>query len=304
MANTLEIPQYQLSEADLALLPTESDIQFFEEHGWYITPKIIPDELIDLALQGCDRFYRGERDAELPTLDRFANWTPESATSLRNNEFVARQVKEFQPLAFSALIGATAARLTRSPGMRLFEEQIIYKPPQCEGSEGIIGWHTDLAYCSFCTSSKVIAAWVPLQDCDESMGPLVVIDGSHKWEDFHDLRNFQISDLGDLEVQLKQAGRAAIKVPMTLKRGQFSLHHGWTIHGSYPNHSNRPRIVMAVHLQDDENRFQAVPNPKGGLFHHYLDPYCRKLPNGCPDYTDPAIYPTIWSEHMIYSNLK
>jgi ectoine hydroxylase-related dioxygenase (phytanoyl-CoA dioxygenase family) len=287
-----EIPE--LTAAQIALLPTEADVQFFEEHGWYISPPILPDAAIAAAWCGCERFYAGERDAELPEIEHFANWTPADGDVLRNNEFVARQIREFQDLALHPVIGAIAARLTRSRTMRLFEEQIIYKPSSQADASGVIGWHTDLAYCSFCTST-VIAGWVPLHDIDESMGPLIVLDRSHQWPECRDLRNFQIDDLASLEQQLQQAGRSVVKIPMTLKRGQVSFHHGRVIHGSAPNHSDRPRIVMAVHLQDGENRFQPIANPNGGLFHHYLDPFCQRLPNGDPDYTDPIIYPTVWT---------
>lgn len=33
-----------------ALLPTEKDVAFYEEHGWYISKKIIPDEVLDEAI--------------------------------------------------------------------------------------------------------------------------------------------------------------------------------------------------------------------------------------------------------------
>ena len=30
-----------------ALLPTEEDVLFYEEHGYYVSKKVLPDELID-----------------------------------------------------------------------------------------------------------------------------------------------------------------------------------------------------------------------------------------------------------------
>ncbi|MEB3293437.1 MAG: phytanoyl-CoA dioxygenase family protein [Synechococcales bacterium] len=292
----LDSLQARFNQEIEALLPREEDVQFFEEHGWYVSPQVIPEELLDLALIGCDRFYRGERDGDLPHMDRFANWQPQDGNVLRNNEFVARQIKEFQALTYSPIVAGTAARLSRSKAMRLLEEQIIYKPGPVTDWTGTVGWHTDLAYCSYCTSDKILTAWIPLVDCDETMGAVTYFDGSHQWEEFRDLKQFQQTDLDSLETRLSEAGRPIHKVTMNLKRGQMSFHHGWTIHGSSPNRSDRPRIVMAIHFQPDGNAFQPVPNPKGGLFHHYLDPFCRKLPNGYPDYQDSSVYPLLWSE--------
>ncbi|MBE9028696.1 phytanoyl-CoA dioxygenase family protein [filamentous cyanobacterium LEGE 11480] len=287
-------PPIPLTAEQEALLPTAADIEFFETHGWYVSPPVLPESIFETVMQGCDRFYRGERDATIPQAE-FANWSSTDDDSLRNHEFVARQMREFQAIALNPIIGAIAARLTRNASMRLFEEQLIYKPPQGNDAENVIGWHTDFAYCSFCNSTT-IAAWVPLQDVDVDMGPLVVIDGSHKWEEFHELRNFCVADLDSLESELAAAGRTMRPVPMAIKKGQISFHHHHAIHGSYPNHSDRPRIALPVHLQDGNNQFNPIPNPKGGLFHHHLDRFCRRLANGHPDYADPTVFPLIWDE--------
>ena len=55
------------------------------------------------------------------------------------------------------------------------------------------------------------------------------------------------------------------------------------------------RRVVVMNLQDKENRYQTFWN-NGKRIHHCLDNLCRKQTNGLPDYTDPAIFPTIWSE--------
>jgi hypothetical protein len=50
------------AEIDPALLPTEQDVRFYEQHGWWISPPIVPDDLIDDARFGADRYYAGEKD--------------------------------------------------------------------------------------------------------------------------------------------------------------------------------------------------------------------------------------------------
>ena len=82
---------------------------------------------------------------------------------------------------------------------------------------------------------------------------------------------------------------------MILEKGQVSFHHCLTIHGSYPNRGEQPRIAFALYLQDYNNRYQVYRN-QGKQVHHFLDNMCRKLANGNPDYSDPEIFPTLWSE--------
>lgn len=287
----------ELSEEQMALLPTEEDVAFYEEHGWYISKKVIPDELIDEAILGSERYYRGERDTKLPVNTGYTDWKPEDGNIIRNNEFVSLQNRQLRQFGFQPIIAEIAARLARTKRIRLFADSLLCKPPTATDSKNsVIGWHADKAYWSTCSSDNLLTAWIPFQDCDELIGPLVVLDGSHKWSDSQSLKSFHEQNLDNLEERFRQQGRKITKVPMTLKKGQMSFHHCWTIHGSYPNYSNSFRLALALHLQDDTNHYRPFWNNKGEQIHIGYDVLCRKLPNGNPDYSDPAVFPILWSE--------
>lgn len=285
-----------LSEAEIAMLPTEEDVKFYEEHGWYISKKVIPEELIDEAIAASFRFYQGERDAILPTDDGYSDWKPGDGDEMRNNEFTTLQHKVLRKFALQPIIGAIAAKLSRSKSIRIFEDQLVYKAPRSNKPKGVVGWHTDRAYCSNSTSEKLLAAWIPFHDSDVERAPLVVIDGSNKWSGNDHLRCFNQPNLKETAKKFTKAGREIIEVPMVMEKGQMSFHNTWAIHGSYPNRSDSYRLAMAVHMQDLDNRYQVYHNAQGKQIHHHLDTLCRKLLNGLPDYSDPAIFPTIWSE--------
>ena len=289
------------SEEQLALLPTDEDVAFYEEHGWYISKKVIPDELIDEAILGSERYYRGERDTKLPVNTGYTDWKPEDGNIIRNNEFVSLQNRQLRQFSFQPIIAEIAARLARTKRIRLFADSLLCKPPTATDSKNsVIGWHADKAYWSTCSSDNLLTAWIPFQDCDELIGPLVVLDGSHKWSDSQSLKSFHDQNLDNLEERFRQQGRKITKVPMTLKKGQMSFHHCWTIHGSYPNYSNSFRLALALHLQDDTNHYRPFWNNKGEQIHIGYDVLCRKLPNGNPDYSDPAVFPVLWSEEDSY----
>ena len=280
-----------------ALLPTETDIAFYEEHGWYISPKIIPDEIIDRAIAGAERFYRGERDGTLPVATGYTNWTPEDGDIVRNNEFVSLQNQELRELALLPVIGAIAARLARTHEIRLLDDQLVYKPPFSSKRKikTTVGWHSDRAYWGTCTSDKMLTAWIPFHDCDESRGPLVVLDKSHRWSGLEDMRHFNDSGMENWENQFRSEGKEVVKVPMNLKKGQLSFHHCWTIHGSYPNISNLHRQALAVHLQDGDNRYRPYHSKQGKEVHIFDEQLCRTLANGDPDFSDPYPFPVLWS---------
>ncbi|MBE9015938.1 phytanoyl-CoA dioxygenase [Chroococcidiopsis sp. CCALA 051] len=293
----MQVCNSSLSEEKLALLPTEEEVAFYREHGWYISKKVLSDEVIDEAIQGSERFYRGERDTPLSKDSGYSNWKPEDGYDvMRNNEFVSLQSRAIRQLALQPIIGAIAARLAKSKQIRLLDDQLIYKPPQDKSGKSAVGWHADRAYWATCSSDNLLTAWIPFHDCDVSRGSLVVLDGSHKWSNLQNTRFFNNPNLGDVEQQFQREGRQIVRVPMTLKKGQVSFHHCWTIHGSYSNRSQWFRLSLAVHLQDGTNHYRPFWNKKGEQIHIFDELLCRTLPNGDPDFSDPAIFPILWSE--------
>jgi ectoine hydroxylase-related dioxygenase (phytanoyl-CoA dioxygenase family) len=285
-----------LSDEQAALLPTEEEVAFYEEHGWYISKPVIPDEVIEEAIAGSERYYRGERDMQLPVNGGYSDWKPGDGDTIRNNEYTALQSRQLRKFALQPVIGAIAARLARTKLIRLLDDQLIYKPPTGIKGKSVVGWHADKAYWSNSSSNSLLTAWIPFHDCDEAIGPLAVLDGSHKWPGSQDMRLFRDQNLEEIEQRLSQEGRKVNKVAMTLKKGQMSFHHCWTIHGSQVNQSKSARLSMAVHLQDEANHYQPYQNAKGEQIHLFQDSWCRKLPNGEPDYSDPEVFPVLWEE--------
>ena len=49
----------ELSPEQRELLPSDEDVAFYREHGWYISKKIVPDGLIDEAKYGSERHFAG-----------------------------------------------------------------------------------------------------------------------------------------------------------------------------------------------------------------------------------------------------
>jgi hypothetical protein len=287
-----------LTAEQSALLPDDSDVAFYEENGYYISKEgVVPEALIDSAFEGSHRFYQGEKDAVLPFDTGFSNWKPGDGDGPRNNEFVSLQKKEMKALAVYPLLGAIAAKLTRSASIRVLDDQLIFKPSKAgDASSTITGWHADRAYWATCSSDKLITAWIPLHTVEVTRSPLVVMTGSHRWQGLEDVRFFNHQNLAELEENFRARGRDVRIVPMTLKKGQVSFHHGWTVHASFANTSGQPRLSYAVHLQDGDNHYRPFRNAQGREIHIFDEKLCRKLPNGDPDFSDPAVFPTVWSE--------
>jgi len=273
--------------------PTDEDVRFYEEHGWFVTPPVLPDAVIDDALYGAERIYAGEEDTPLPLGGGYLDWRPEHGDTLRLNDYVSLRVEELGRLVRHPAIGRIAARLTGSPTIRLFHDQLVAKPPSDPATTTVVGWHTDKAYWTNATSEKLLTAWVPLVDMTEEMGPIMVVDGSHTWP-VDGMRTFNEKSLDALERQWLDRHGPIERVPLVLKRGQVSFHHGRTIHGSPPNRSGTMRIALTVHLQDDGNRYQPSFKANGEPNLHINDLLVRSDDAGRPDYHDPEICPVLY----------
>ena len=282
-----------LSQEQEKLLPTIEDVRFFQEHGWFITPKILTDDLVDRIYRASEEIYNGKKDAELPAAG-CSNWQVGDRVAVRNNEYISFQKQAFQELSLQPIIGAIAARLMGTDSVRYFQDQLVSKEPARTDATHV-GWHTDRSYHSNCTSDKILTAWIPLHDVNEEHGPLVMVDRSHTWSGTDHMRGFNHDNHKLVEQSFIQKGKKFNKIPIVLQKGQISFHCSSLVHGSYQNRSNIMRRAVVLNIQDAENRYQEFWN-NGKQIHHYLDSLCSKQANGLPDYADPDIFPVIWSK--------
>ena len=245
----------------------------------------------------------GHRDASPPThLNEIDDWRIGSPYRIRLNDYVALTNARLGSFLSKPVLAATAARLGGASEIRLWQSGIMYKEPGVVSDKVTIGWHTDRAYWRSCRSTRMLTAWVALQDCDPTMGTVSMLDGSHRWPDTEAVRavrygrTFLGTALAILEERLERSGMLLNPVPLSLKAGQVSFHHCMTLHGSGPNRGDRPRIGLTAHLQDGANHYQRVLDEQGNLCGHANDRACRKLADGSPDYADPAVCPVLWKE--------
>lgn len=277
-----------LTEAQAQLLPTEQDVQFYREHGFWISPVIIPDDVLDAADRGMQRYYAGDLDS-LGVHPQ--GWTPAPGDGLRKDDYSSLCMNELADLVRYPMIGATAGRLSGSDGIRLWHDQLLYKPADTSEGKINVGWHTDRQYWQCCSSADMLTAWVAFHDVTPEGGSVGFFDGSHTW-DVSGL-DFFSQDLEGLEARVDDQGYPISIMPTTMKRGQVSFHHCRTVHGSGANRTSTPRRSIAIHLQPTSNR--AFVRPDGTVADHANNALARQV-DGLPDYTDPALFPMLWGD--------
>lgn len=119
-----------------------------------------------------------------------------------------------------------------------------------------VAWHQDASYWPL-SPSKVVSAWLAIDDADIDNGALQIIPRSH----LNAQVPFKLSDpeehniLNQTVVDPERYGDAP--VTLELKAGQISLHSDWLLHSSEVNHSQRRRCGLAMRfLASDVRAYQ------------------------------------------------
>lgn len=291
-----------VTEGPLPLLPSEEDVASYRELGFYVSEVVLSAEVLEAARRGMTRFYEGDRDHPFPDLQvegdpsvqqhwqNAHGWS--DGPGLRKNDYASRQVKELAALVHQPAIGAIAARLCGVDGVRLWHDQLIFKPVDLPQHPAAVGWHTDRQYWQMCSSDEMLTAWVPFHDVDEKTGPIAFLAGSHRWAEIEGLSFFE-HDLDSLENRIKASGHRLEVRRAPLRAGQMTFHHCRTVHGSAPNRSTGPRHSISIHLQPPDNHYRVAYGPDGRVIHHTNYYICRQR-GGAPDYGDPLICPQLW----------
>lgn len=127
------------------------------------------------------------------------------------------------------------------PDILLYNVTYIIKEA---GTESHVSWHQDLTYWGLSHDDQV-SMWLALSPATPESGCMRVIPGSHKLGVFD---HHATDDANNVLLQ----GQTVRDVPTedalhcSLRPGEASFHHGWTLHDSSPNTSADRRIGLNV----------------------------------------------------------
>ncbi len=167
----------------------------------------------------------------------------------------------FQALVCNPLIAEMAAQLSGAKELRLWHDQIQYKPKELGGR---LHWHQDSPlWTTLQPKDAQITAWVALDDAEADNGCMYMVPGSHLWGNQQPYLN-QLPQDGKLPQEFE--GRPVHFVMCPVKKGHVHFHHSLTWHGSGQNHSKRPRRAIAIHLMTERTTYDASGN-------HIMQPF-------------------------------
>ncbi len=127
------------------------------------------------------------------------------------------------------------------PDILLFDVTYIVKEPH---TEAFVSWHQDLTYWGF-SGDEQVSMWLALSPADEASGCMRMLPASHLAGRMHhedSVNQDNVLHRGQTVAGVDEA--RAVSCP--LRPGEASFHHGWTLHSSLPNRSDRRRIGFNV----------------------------------------------------------
>ncbi|MCD9022948.1 phytanoyl-CoA dioxygenase family protein [Cohnella silvisoli] len=235
---------------------TQQDKETFERDGYWISPKLLDDDQIARLRNAHDRIWGGDYDGDgYPMYPYQPNSNPEALRKFDNGWWINDEV---QSVVTDPLLGELTADLLGVDEIRLWHDQVIYKPGTSgkASSAGNVGWHQDYGYWQCASTTNMMTAWIALQDTDLNNGGMMTILGSHKWGLIPDSDSFFNQNMEELKRKYA-GGREWVEEPCILKAGQASFHHALTFHGSGTNLSDQPRLSIVAHLMPGSTTYKA-----------------------------------------------
>ncbi len=236
-----------------------------------------------------DRFERiFQQDYETGIRPDEVNWVagrdPDDRTRQICNGWKADNTLAAQVL--SARTGEMAAELMGYDGVRILQDNCIWKPPGTRS----LGMHQDGAYLDYLQPHEMITCWIALDDTSAEAGTMTFVRGSHRWPRSAENRGEFHAPPDWLEParRANPAGRDAELdlVPVVVRAGGASFHHHNTFHGSGPNTAaTTHRRALISHLLPAGARFD--PDHQDPAYSRYRRRDTMEM--------DESFFPIVWS---------
>ena len=222
----------------------------FHQNGFLNGGHVIGDEEVDALRAELERVIENQDTLERKPV-RIANLSGKAEAPVWQIVNIWEASDAYRDLMCNRKIAEDVAQLTGASELRIWHDQIQYKPAQIGG---VNMWHQDAPLWPIIAPMTEVSAWVALDDVDESNGCMSMVPGSQKWGN-------QIKFLGTLPDYEAMPGEfeghkiEVVRCPV--RKGEVHYHHSLTWHGSHANESGRPRRAIAYHYMTQETRYVA-----------------------------------------------
>lgn len=231
----------------------------FERDGFYLAKGLFKDHLKPLEAS----FDRIVRQLEKSTDNINAVWSGEVSEKLQKQfekekplQIIhTHNVQRYDLIWLKAFMNENFLDYTSAilgDDIILHHSKLFLKPARLGGAFPI---HQDYSYFST-EKDSMIAAVIHLSDGANGMGGLRLFPGSHK------LGRLEASSGQVLNQKLLDEYPLEKSISLDIEAGDVLFFHYFTLHGSLPNLSDKPRKTVLVQMY---NGFDQIENSKGHI---------------------------------------
>jgi ectoine hydroxylase-related dioxygenase (phytanoyl-CoA dioxygenase family) len=239
----------------MSLSPNQ--VSFFHEKGYLIVENLLTFGEVNALRQRAEEIARGAlpegtaltRQVE-PDVASGEKSADDYELSLRKMTRLAVSDAVFRAHACNAKIVECIAALL-GQNLKLYQDQLFMKPPRVGSRQK---YHQDQPLGFYLDPPQLVTCWAAMDDSTLANGCLRVIPGTHKCGEIP-REKWQEYERRAIE------GRLTEEVPLVMKAGDCSFHHGFLLHASEVNRSDQRRRGYATHYVPAEVRYVG-PEPR------------------------------------------
>jgi hypothetical protein len=242
-------PKLKSREDAKKYMLTDEQLAAYRRDGFVPNVSILSTEQVNRLRDGLEDIVK-KRNPRIKELIGFDPKENSPMTYLQGAWMIDEAIHD---LVFHPAITVKLTQLLNTPRVRFWHDQVFYKPAKTGGN---VAWHQDYSYWQRSTPSQHITVWIGLDDSRIDNGCLRAVPGSFKWPLLQ--MPALMGDMDGLNEYLTPEQLAQFK-PVALEQpcGTCSFHHDHTVHGSYPNSSERPRRAIVLNYMADGTKSAA-----------------------------------------------
>lgn len=225
---------------------SDEQIAFFHEQGYLSGLRMLDDGQVEVLRNELSELVDPKHPLNHLFYEFYTNESADPGTVLFHALGAWRIAAGFHDLLWHPQFVMAASQLLGG-AVRFWHDQLFCKPPR---HGGVVSWHQDYSYWRRTTPLAHLTCWIGLDEARKDNGCMRYIPGSHLWPDLP--ITGLTGNMDAIQTVLNDEQREAFKpVAIELNAGECAFHHARTIHGSYPNLTERQRRATVINVFRD-----------------------------------------------------
>jgi phytanoyl-CoA hydroxylase len=246
---------------------TSDEIERFHARGWLHLPGLLSEAEVCALEADYDRFIA--REIAVPGRD-FCDMSADYGRALESYAIVNVMLpRRYHPAwrgnAYELRAASVAERLC-GDDMVIDYDQLVAKRPR--KPDAVFHWHQDLAYWPVTSDTRTASFWLALDDATRANGCMRFVEGSHREPELRAHRPLH-SDRDKSHTLVADVDPARDRIEIAeIRRGDATVHHERTVHGSGGNTTDGWRRAYIVAFR---SRTTVEEERRRGFTHSHND---------------------------------